>query len=145
MPTLARETIRFGIIGVICFVIDAGVTHFAIAAGLNPYVACCFGLSFALTSSWLLNRVYTFRGRRIAHRGVEFVGFAIANLRRAMINFATYSALVAADFTGPVAAVAARSIAGMVSDFACWRPLVFGPPPPQFRASARRSTASDAL
>ncbi|HUB96513.1 MAG TPA: GtrA family protein [Stellaceae bacterium] len=129
MPTIAREASRFVAVGAICFVIDAALTRLVVSLGVNPYASRCVGFSCALAASWSLNRTYTFRGRRIGRRDVEFAAFALANIPGATVNLATYALIVATTWAGPVAAVAAGSMAGMVSNFAFARFVVFGPPP----------------
>lgn len=114
--------LRFGVAGVIGFVVDAGVLMVLIATfGIGPYLARVPSFLAAATATWLVNRYWTFADRRNAARGAEWGRYVLAMLGGGAVNYAVYATLVATVDTvriWPVLGVAAGSLAGMVVNFA---------------------------
>jgi hypothetical protein len=67
------QFLRFGVVGAIGFLIDTA-TVYAVRGSLGLYGAGLAGYVTAATGNWLLNRVWTFRGRGYgpAHRLCTF-------------------------------------------------------------------------
>src|SRR6476469_6404288 len=59
---VAVELLRFGIVGVAGFVVDAAVLTAAIALGLGPWLGRVLSYLAAATATFALNRAWTFRG-----------------------------------------------------------------------------------
>jgi len=57
------QFIKFGIVGVIGFVVDAGVLTLCMQSfGMGPYEGRGVSFLIAVTTTWLCNRLFTFRG-----------------------------------------------------------------------------------
>ena len=129
---LAREFLRFGIVGTLGFLVDIGVLYGALALGMGPYGGRVPAYVTAATTTWALNRAWTFRERG-GHGpvGRQWVLFLAVNLLGFVINYGTYAAaitFVPLAAAHPFLAVAAGSIAGLFSNFFLSRALVFAPP-----------------
>lgn len=127
---LAAEFLRFGVVGVAGFVVDAGVLTLALTAGLGPYGGRVLSYLAAASATFALNRAWTFRGRENNARPMrQWALFLLVNLAGFACNYGAYAALVA---TVPVVAawpqigVAAGALAGMVGNFLLSRRFVFG-------------------
>lgn len=120
--------LRFGIGGVLGFLVDSGVLYALLTTGLGPYAARVPSFLCAATATWLVNRYWTFADRRGAGRGGEWGRYVVAMIAGGVLNYAVYAALIAhSDLVRawPVLGVAAGSIAGMVLNFLSSYFLVF--------------------
>jgi putative flippase GtrA len=127
---LAGEVLRFGVVGTVGFVVDAGVLTLAIAVGLGPWLGRAFSYLVAATTTFALNRVWTFRGAGRGGLVRQWALFLLVNLLGFACNYATYAlliALVPMVAAHPVLGVAAGSLAGMVGNFIMSRRYVFHP------------------
>ena len=119
--------IGFAIIGVIGFVVDAGVVAILVRGlGRGAYHARLCSYFFAVTTTWWLNRRFNFRSESPPAR--EFAAFLLTNAFGAAINLSLYAAIIAwfgASGWIPVAAVAAGSLAGLSINFLLSSRLVF--------------------
>lgn len=128
---LAQEFLRFGVVGTIGFVTDTATLYAVLALGSGLYLGRAISYIVAATTTWLLNRVWTFRhraGGAPARR--QWALFLVVNLGGFILNYGTYAALVTwwpLAAAHPVLAVAAGSIAGMFSNFFLSRAIVFSP------------------
>ena len=60
--------IRFGLVGVAGFTVDAGVLHLAtLFGGLNPIAGRFVSFPVAVAATWLLNRTFTFKNQTSHH------------------------------------------------------------------------------
>ncbi|MBY0336516.1 MAG: GtrA family protein [Acetobacteraceae bacterium] len=126
---LVSQFLRFGVVGVAGFLVDAGTLTLMMAAGLGPYGGRVLSYLAAASTTFALNRAWTFRsvpaGARLSRQwglflALNLVGFAV--------NYGTYAALLATVplvAAHPVLGVAAGSVAGMFSNFALSRRYVF--------------------
>ncbi len=121
------EFMRFGAVGLIGLVLDTA-TVYALRGALGLYGAGVVAYLVAASGNWVLNRIWTFRGRGSgpAHRqwgrfmAVNLVGFALN--RGAYALLVTFLAVAARQ---PVIATSAGAIAGMFVNFTLSRRLVF--------------------
>jgi putative flippase GtrA len=133
--TLPSQIFRFGIVGGIGFLVDAGLLHLMLKLGLGYYGGRLVSFLAAATMTWLLNRSFTFRretatdgasspthpaGEWLAYLGLMVIGGAV--------NYGTYALAVA--FSDPVRrypvlGVALGSIAGMAINFWTAKTMVF--------------------
>ncbi len=126
---LAQEFLRFGVVGATGFVVDTCVLYAALALGGGLYLGRAVSYLVAATTTWLLNRLWTFRHRAgggSARR--QWALFLVVNLGGFVLNYGTYAALVTwvpIVAAYPVLGVAAGSIAGMFSNFFLSRAIVF--------------------
>jgi putative flippase GtrA len=125
---VARQMLSFGLIGVIGFLIDAGVLYFALFCGLGLYAGRAVSYLAAVTATWLLNSRYTFAPTSGYNKIHEWARFAVSQLSGATINLGMYAVLV---HTSPLVAhlpiigVAAGSVCGLLVNFSVARAYVF--------------------
>lgn len=128
---LAGEMLRFGVVGGVGFVVDSAILLLALhALGLGPYSGRVLSYVVAATTTFALNRAWTFGSRpRSATPLRQWVLFLALNLVGFACNYGTYAALVGwVPLVGrfPVLGVAAGSLAGMTGNFLLSRLFVFG-------------------
>ncbi len=89
--------LRFFVVGAIGFVIDAAILHLLAGPGhVNPFAGQAIAFPIAVIATWLLNRIWTFRGAETSGKvrqaavyfGVQCAGFAA--------NYIVYSAALIA-------------------------------------------------
>ncbi|MGI4746227.1 MAG: GtrA family protein [Janthinobacterium lividum] len=125
---LALQFLKFGTVGAFGFLWDTSTVY-----ALRPFigfVAATFVAYFiAATMNWILNRLWTFRGRG-SQDGLfrQWLNFLGANGLGFVLNRSTVFALAwsipfCLDY--PVTALAAGSLAGMCANFTLSRRLVY--------------------
>ncbi|MFL1460985.1 GtrA family protein [Roseococcus sp. DSY-14] len=121
------QFLRFGVVGGVGFVVDAAVLLAAMALGLDKYSGRLLSYLAAVSTTFALNRAWTFRDRRSGEGGLaaQWARFAALNLVGFAANYGTYALLVAFTATHPVLGVAAGALAGMGFNFALSRRYVF--------------------
>lgn len=124
------EFLRFGVVGVAGFVVDAGVLTAGIALGTGPWIGRVLSYLAAATTTFALNRAWTFRVKR-SNDGLarQWVKFLLVNMLGFVCNYSVYAALVAGVplvAAHPVIGVAAGSLAGLAANFVMSRRFVFG-------------------
>lgn len=130
MPLTARtQFFRFALVGVAGFVVDASTLYLAMQyLGAGHYSGRIISYLAAATSTWALNRHYTFRAHQDSNPFREWLKFLTANAVGGLVNYSTYAALVASTAlvaTWPVIGIGAGSIAGLLMNFTLSRRLVF--------------------
>lgn len=98
------------------------------ALGAGLYGGRLLSYLAAATTTWALNRSYTFRNQRSRNKFAEWGRFLAANAVGGLVNYATYAILVTWVSTAtahPVFGVAAGSIAGLAVNFLLSRRVVF--------------------
>lgn len=128
---LLREISLFGVIGVIGLAVDTGVLY-ALKTALGPFVGRAISFVAAATTTWILNRSITFKGRSSRlPRHHELLSYLALMLIGGAINYACYAWLVLTYdhverhlFIG----VAAGSLAGMSFNFLAARVFLFRRP-----------------
>ena len=125
------EFLRFGTVGTAGFLVDSGVLLLGLALGLGPWLGRVVSYLLAATTTYSLNRIWTFRAAGHGHSWRQWALFLALNLIGFAFNYGTYailvlySPLVAAH---PVLGVAAGSLAGMFINFFVSRRFVFRNP-----------------
>jgi putative flippase GtrA len=129
LRALIGQALRFGVVGVIGFVVDTATVyalHFR--GGADLYSAGAAAYLVAATTTWALNRVWTFAGASRAKPARQWALFLAVQLIGFALNRGTYAAMIAflpLATEHPVLAVAAGSIAGMGVNFLTARLIVF--------------------
>lgn len=127
LPPALVEFLKFGTVGAIGFVFDTG-TVYALYGGLGLIGAGIAAYVVAATCTWLLNRLWTFRGRGGQSAGRQWALFLAANAVGFTLNRGTFALAVtylAVAARYPVLAVAAGTVAGMGVNFFLSRRIVF--------------------
>jgi putative flippase GtrA len=125
---LALQFLQFGVVGTIGFVVDTAVLYGGLALGLGLYGGRALSYVAAATTTWALNRAWTFRSADQAPAARQWAVFVLVNLLGFACNYGTYALLVAfvpLVAAHPVLGVAAGSLAGMVGNFVLSRRYVF--------------------
>lgn len=129
MRKMIEQFLRFGVVGTVGFVVDAAVLLGMMALGLGPYGGRIVSYLAAASTTFALNRAWTFReARRDAPIAAQWGRFVLLNLIGFAVNYGTYAALIATSplvAAHPVLGVAAGSIAGMFVNFGISRSFVF--------------------
>jgi putative flippase GtrA len=123
-----RRFFSFALVGIIGFLIDAGVLTL-VHPWIGPYYGRLLSFALAVVATWLCNRTLTFADRRgevplLREFGAYFVAMAAGGA----VNLVVYTLLV--TFVAPVAAmpvlgVAAGSLAGLAVNFVLAHFFVF--------------------
>jgi putative flippase GtrA len=121
------QFLMFGSVGTIGFLVDTASVY-ALRRSLGLYGAGMAAYVVAATVTWILNRVWTFRGLGSGPVHRQWARFLLVNLGGLVLNRGTYAMLVtfvplAAE--QPVLATAAGAIAGMFVNFSLSRTMVF--------------------
>jgi putative flippase GtrA len=121
------QFLMFGVVGLVGLVVDTGIVY-GLRYQLGLYGAGAVSYCAAATVTWLLNRLWTFRGRGSGPIHAQWARFLLVNLGGFVLNRGTYAALVTfvplcAD--QPVFATAAGAVAGMFLNFKLSRTMVF--------------------
>lgn len=125
---LAQEFLRFGVVGTVGFLVDTSVLYGMLALGAGLYGGRALSYVAGATTTWLLNRIWTFRDRGGGPVHQQWALFLAVNLGGFVLNYGTYATLVTfvpLVAAYPVLGVAAGSIAGMFSNFFLSRQIVF--------------------
>ena len=131
---LPKQYIRFGIVGGIGFLVDAGVLRLLLALGSGYYDGRFVSFLAAATTTWILNRSFTFRrdaadesvGRR--HPAGEWLTYLALMVVGGVINYAAYAVAIESwDLARrhPELGVALGSIAGMMINYWSAKTMVF--------------------
>jgi putative flippase GtrA len=121
------QFLKFGTVGVVGFLADTA-TVYGLRRSLGLYGAGAVAYGVAASVNWILNRLWTFRGKGSGPAHRQWARFLLVNLAGFVLNRGTYAVLItfvplcAAE---PVWAVAAGAIAGMFLNFSLSRTMVF--------------------
>ena len=138
MSGTVSQFFRFCVVGTVGFVVDASVLYLAVyIADFDPYTGRLLSYLAAATTTWALNRTYTFTpsSRRILHR--EWAHYLIVNGIGGAANYGVYALSLACFAIVQqylVIGVASGSIVGLVFNFTLSKWWIF-----------RRSKSDDLL
>lgn len=125
----ARQFLRFSLIGVVGFVVDAVALVLAMRAlGLGLYSGRVLSFFVAATATWQLNSRFTFAVVDRRPLVVQWLRFVSANAIGGGVNYGTYAALVTlVPFVTvhPVLGVAAGALGGLAFNFSISKFWVF--------------------
>ena len=125
---IGDEFARFCLVGAVGFAVDAGLLQAVVWAGLDRYSGRVLSYLAAATTTWILNRNFTFRaaGAGAMHR--QWARYVEVNALGAGINYLVYAGCLLASTTAyryPALGVAAGSGVALLFNFAANRYLVF--------------------
>lgn len=124
---LLTEFVRFGLVGFAGLFVDTAVVY-ATRYSLGLYGAGALSYVIAASVTWILNRIFTFRGRGSGPIHRQWAMFLLTNTLGFVLNRSVYALLVtfvAAAASQPVIATSAGAVAGMFINFSLSRRLVF--------------------
>ncbi|EWY40362.1 hypothetical protein N825_37275 [Skermanella stibiiresistens SB22] len=123
------EIVRFGLVGVVGLLVDIAVLHLCLEiGGLGLYWSRLVSYLAAATTTWALNRAFTFSDAKVGKIHHQWARFVTVNAVGGAVNYAVYAALVASGdpfATYPALAVAAGSLSGLFFNFTASKKLVF--------------------
>jgi putative flippase GtrA len=128
---LSTQFLRFGLVGVAGFLVDAGVLRGLVQMGLDVYTGRVISFLAAATTTWILNRSFTFRreaGSGLAHPAAEWLSYLALMAVGGLVNYGVYSLAVSGSITihrYPEIGVALGSLAGMSINFWSAKHMVF--------------------
>lgn len=111
---------RFIVVGAIGFIVDAAVLYAMLALSVDHFSGRLVSFLFAVVTTWLINRRYTFTPRDQSLLA-EFGRYLVAMSGGAIVNFIAYSitmALLSKSWLTPALAVGIGSLAGLTVNFA---------------------------
>jgi putative flippase GtrA len=122
------DLFRFIVVGGAGFIADAGVLLAIVTGGGDPYAGRLASFALAVTLTWWLNRIWTFRADRRPGKGGEYAAYVLVQCGGFGVNYTIFAAAVSTLGQGPdtvVAALALGSVAGLFVNFAGARWLVY--------------------
>lgn len=119
--------LRFGLVGVAGFVVDAGLTQGLVdLVHWPPLVARLPAFAAAVLTTWALNRRFTFAHRKAGAAGVQFLAFLGSALIAGCVNYGVFAATLLTPLgRWPAVGVAFGSVAGWLVNFTIADRLVF--------------------
>jgi putative flippase GtrA len=121
------QFMMFGTVGFFGLVLDTA-TVYALRGRLGLYGAGLAAYAVGATGTWLLNRIWTFRGQGSGPAHRQWARFLAANSLGFLLNRGTYALMVTfvpLAAAQPVLATSAGAIAGMFINFSLSRRMVF--------------------
>jgi putative flippase GtrA len=95
-PALPGQAFRFGAVGGVGFLVDAGVlTALHQLLDVEPIGARAVSFTLAVTATWALNRIFTFTARPGRRRSSEWLRYTTVNGIGALMNLGIFVVLVA--------------------------------------------------
>src|SRR5581483_1137606 len=128
---LSAQFLRFGVVGVVGFLVDAGLLRALLAAGLGYYSGRAISFLSAATATWILNRSFTFRRDAASVRGhpaTEWLSYLGLMLIGGVATYGAYALAVensALVRVHPELGVALGSLVGMVINYWTAKTMIF--------------------
>jgi putative flippase GtrA len=128
---LPRTLLRFGLVGVLGFIVDAGLLHVLVSyGGMNLLLGRACSFLCAVTTTWAANRVFTFAAVPRLGRALlaEWAAYFAASVGGGCTNYLVFAAAVRLSpflHTYPTVAVALGSLAGTCFNLVAYSRYVF--------------------
>jgi putative flippase GtrA len=123
------QFLKFGLVGIAGLGVDTLVYYLGFyGAGLPPYQARLVSYLFGATTTWALNRSYTFKGADSDSLWRQWARFVAVNAVGGAVNYIVSVTLISTSpfiHAHPFLALGAGAIAGMFLNFASSKRLVF--------------------
>lgn len=132
--SLSAQFLRFGLVGVVGFLVDAGLLRLLLNAGFGYYGGRVISFLAAATTTWILNRSFTFRRdapSAFAHPATEWLSYLGLMLIGGAANYGAYALAISSSETvraHPELGVALGSLAGMAINFWTSKRMIFERP-----------------
>ena len=115
--------IRFLVVGVLGFLIDASTTYLLIAAGIPNWISRIPAIVLAMFFTWTFNRYITYKIKSI-RTSKEVIRYAIVATFMAIFNYLIYLFLTLAGFI-PLLALLIGTASQAILSFHLYRHIVF--------------------
>jgi len=127
MAIRSPPILKFALVGVVGFVVDAATLYAMAGVGLGIRLGRVVSYLFAVTTTWALNRRYTFSRPSGYSLLGEWARYCTSQLAGAAVNLGVYYLLIRIDFVAnhPVIGVAAGSLSGLLINFTVAKVAVF--------------------
>ena len=126
---LSLKIIRFGMVGVLGFLVDAGFLQLFVSAfQMDLYISQVIAFLIAASVTWHFNRTFTFKGADQSDKKRQWGLYLALNAVGGAVNYGTYALCVAfVPFLHrvPVLALAAGSVVGLAFNFFASKYIVF--------------------
>lgn len=124
---VAPQMLIFGLVGVAGFLVDTATLYAMAYVGVGIRLGRIVSYLTAVTTTWALNRRYTFRRPSGHSLAAEWTRYSTSQIGGAAVNLGTYYLLIRNAFVAahPVIGVAAGSLAGMLINFQLAKFFVF--------------------
>lgn len=124
-----HQVILFCVVGFAGFLVDAGLVQVLVSAfAANPYLSRMLSFLSAASTTWMLNRRFTFKDIRHYGRFGEWSRYVFAMCGGFAVNFSIYSAMVyhyELIQRFPALGVAVGSVGGFLINFSASRFWIF--------------------
>ncbi len=120
--------LQFAAVGSVGFALDAGLLSLLMAAGWSVLQARTVSFLVAVSCTWAINRVWTFRDRRSAVRGGSYALYVLAQLLGAGINLGCFFVLIQlwpVLLHVPVVPLGVGALVSLAFNFGCTTLFVF--------------------
>jgi putative flippase GtrA len=122
--------LAFGAVGVAGFVVDASVMTLLVERFMwHPVQGRAVSFPLAVTTTWLLNRSFTFRGSGgLRSRSAEYAGYFATQIVGAVVNLGAFLACLAiwpSLIIVPFVPLAVGSIVALLLNFSLLRGIVY--------------------
>lgn len=122
LPTwIPWEFLRFALVGVLGFIIDAGLLNLLLLGGLGFYGGRAISFLAAATATWGLNRSFTFRRNsahgKLRHEWATYIGLMVLG---GIVNYGVYALAIEGSPLArvhPESGVALGAVAGMLVNY----------------------------
>jgi putative flippase GtrA len=125
---LSAELARFAAVGAVGFIVDASVLQLLVsAASWSPFAARAVSFPVALTCTFALNSVWTFRALRLP-LARAYGTYGVIQIAGALINLFVFSACVLLApplYERPVIALGIGAAVSLLFNFYATRSVVF--------------------
>jgi putative flippase GtrA len=123
-----KEFLRFGLVGVIGFAVDASTLAMMLMADAGVLRGRAVSYVAAASCTWALNRRWTFHDRS-SRRARQWAQFLAVNSLGGAVNYVIYTLLVfhldGSSMIRPIIAVAVGSICGLAINFLLSKHMIF--------------------
>lgn len=123
------QFLRFGVVGVAGYLVDATVLTLLVeAAEIDPYSARVASFICAASTTWWLNRRFTFAPDPLQKPARQWLAFLLVSLGGAAINYGAYVVTLQIwplAYQYPAIGAAVGALAGMLFNFPVSKLLVF--------------------
>ena len=147
LALVVREAVKFGVVGLVAFVVDTGLFNLLLHVGDDPVLeekpltAKVASVAVATLVAWLGNRYWTFRRRRRSAVPRELALFAVVNvggllLALVPLGISRYVLGLESPLADNIAANVVGLALGTVFRFLMYRTVVFNEDLPAVAAAA---------